>query len=151
MFNCSLIKHVRRDYQPKKQDVVKWIKSTLLKPYTSVYVEVIIVDKSMSQKMNLEYRGKDYPTNVISLEYAESRDKFMLLQGELILCDDVIVAEAKTQNKDVFAHYAHLIIHGMLHLQGMDHIVEPDAVVMESLEIELMNKLGFANPYELCL
>ena len=149
MFNCSLSKQVRRDHQPKKQDIVKWIKSTLLKPYTSVYVEVIIVDKSMSQKMNLEYRGKDYPTNVISLEYAESRDKFMLLQGELILCDDVIAEEAKAQNKDVFAHYAHLIIHGMLHLQGMDHIVESDAVVMESLEIELMNKLGFANPYAL--
>ena len=71
----------------------------------------------------------------------------MLLQGELILCDDIVAAEAIAQNKDILSHYAHLILHGMLHLQGMDHINDADAVVMESLEIELMSKLGFANPY----
>ena len=71
----------------------------------------------------------------------------MLLQGELILCDDVIVAEANEQNKNILAHYAHLILHGMLHIQGMDHIHDVDAVEMESLEIELMSKLGFDNPY----
>ena len=147
MFNCSLSKQVRRAYQPKKNDVAKWIKSTLLKPYSSVYIEIVIVDKIISQQLNYEYRGKDYATNVISLEYAQSRDQFMLLQGELILCDDIIVEEAIAQNKEVLSHYAHLILHGMLHIQGMDHIHDADAVTMESLEIELMDKLGFANPY----
>ena len=147
MFSCSLSKQVRRAYQPKKYDVVKWVKSTLLKPYSGIYIEIIIVDTLTSQKLNHEYRGKNYATNIISLEYAESRDKFMLLQGELILCDNIIVEEAVSQNKDILAHYAHLILHGMLHLQGMDHILEVDAVAMESLEIELMNKLGFTNPY----
>lgn len=147
-FNFSLTKEVRRGHQPKRAEVAKLIKSSLQLAYKNVSLAIIITSKARSAELNLAYRNIASPTNVISLEYKDMRDEYGFLMGEIILCDDIIIAEASKQNKPISTHYAHLIIHGILHLQGFDHYDDQTAKVMESLEIEIMDKLGFANPYK---
>lgn len=143
----TLTKHVRKKYQPNYNHVKHWIKLALQDDYQTVAIGVVIVNEEDSQKYNHHYRNCDYPTNVISLEYKESRDNYLMLVGEIILCDKIIAAEALSQGKPVITHYAHMIIHGVLHLQGYDHQNNKDALKMEALEIEIMDKLGFPNPY----
>jgi len=149
MLKFSLIKNVRKAHQPKYKDVAKYTKLALIRKYNSVYIDILIVSSVRSRELNLEYRNKDYPTNVISLEYSDTREQFNILQGELILCDDVIVKEAKEQGKSIISHYTHMIIHGILHLQGLDHKNPSEAKHMESLEIKILQELGFQNPYNL--
>ncbi len=148
MLVLSLSKSVRRIYQPKYFHVANWIKQSITNKYNGIYIDCSIVKLDTSRTINAKYRNKDYPTNVISLEYPATRDEFKILSGELILCDDVILEEASQQDKSIFEHYAHLVIHGMLHLQGFDHQKECDAKIMENLEIKIMRNLGFSNPYK---
>lgn len=147
MLKFSLQREVRREYQPTRVQIAKWLRRSLQYKFTTTIISISIVDNQTSQELNLNYRGIDKPTNVISLEYAASREQFALLSGELILCNEVIVREAQEQGKPILAHYAHMIIHGMLHLQGYDHVDEQEANHMEALEINLLQQLGFANPY----
>ncbi len=148
MLKFSLQREVRGDYQPTRVQIGKWLRRSLQYKFTTSIISISIVDSQTSQELNLDYRGIDKPTNVISLEYAASREQFALLSGELILCDEVIIREAQEQGKPVLAHYAHMIIHGMLHLQGYDHLDEQEANQMEALEINLLQQLGFVNPYQ---
>lgn len=144
----SLTKEIRRVYQPKRKQVESWVKSSLSRAYHNVSINIVIVSQERSQELNLAYRGMDKPTNVISLAYPDSNIAgYHALLGEIILCDAVIIDEAKLQKKSIIEHYAHMIIHGMLHLQGYDHITDEDAQSMETLEISIMKILGFNNPY----
>lgn len=145
MLQFSLTKSIRRSYQPKRQIVIKYITRALLKKYSIISINVIIVSSDDSRRLNKQYRDKDKPTNVISLAY--DNDGLNILTGDLILCDDIIVNEAMKQNKSYEAHYAHMIVHGILHLQGLDHINATEATHMESLEINILKSLGFNNPY----
>jgi probable rRNA maturation factor len=147
--SVSLTKSVRKAHQPKKSDIVSFIQASILQPYSVVSIGVIIVDEHTSQEMNLKYRGKDSPTNVISLEYPniDENSHVKYLYGDLILCEGIIYHEAIVAKKSVFEHYAHMIVHGMLHIQGYDHISDDEAKVMEKLEIDILAGLGFANPY----
>ena len=147
MLNISLLKEVRKLYQPKKAEIIKWVDKALVTKYNQVNIDIVIVNDKRSHQLNLEYRKQDKATNVISLEYESTRSKFNLLFGELILCDDIIVNEAITQNKTIIEHYAHMVVHGVLHLQGFDHINDKDANKMEQLEINIMQDMGFNNPY----
>ncbi|MFW2373451.1 MAG: rRNA maturation RNase YbeY [Gammaproteobacteria bacterium] len=106
-----------------------------------------IVDETESQMLNRDYRGKDRPTNVLSfpMELPEQLELPML--GDLVICAPVVAREADEQNKSLQAHWAHMVIHGVLHLQGYDHIVDDEAEQMEALEIRLLQQLGFSNPY----
>lgn len=103
--------------------------------------------------LNRDYRSKDKPTNVLSFpselppELAAQIDDAEL--GDIIICADVVAAEAADQGKALSAHWAHMVVHGMLHLQGYDHIDDSDATEMEALEIQILAGLGFANPYEI--
>lgn len=105
------------------------------------------------QALNRDYRSKDKPTNVLSFpselppELAAQIDDAEL--GDIIICADVVAAEAADQGKALSAHWAHMVVHGMLHLQGYDHIDDSDATEMEALEIQILAGLGFANPYEI--
>ena len=147
MIKFSLTKQVRKLYQPKRADFKKWLTLSLIKHYKIVYIDVIIVSNKISQELNSKYHNKNYPTNVISLEYEQTRKGFDILNGELILCDDIIVEEATQQNISILEHYAHMVVHGVLHLQGLNHIDEHDAEKMEDLETIIMQKLGFSDPY----
>ena len=93
--------------------------------------------------MNKAYRGKDYATNVLTFPLAEAP----YLMGDIVICAPVVATEALAQNKPLLAHYAHLAVHGILHLHGYDHEVLAQAELMEGLETAILAKLGYANPY----
>lgn len=106
-------------------------------------VTIRLVDTEEGQSLNNEYRGKDYATNVLSFPY----DTEPLVMGDLVICPAVVAREALEQNKLLAAHYAHLVVHGMLHLQGWDHENDDDAQAMEDEETEILAALGYPDPY----
>lgn len=110
-------------------------------------LSIRLVDADEGRQLNRDFRGKDYPTNVLSFPADETIDGARLL-GDLALCAPVIAREAAEQGKAVRAHHAHLTIHGVLHLLGHDHQDEAGAARMEALEIRILAGLGYANPYE---
>lgn len=106
-------------------------------------VTLRLVDEAEGRRLNRDYRGKDHPTNVLTFVYADG-DR---LAGDIVLCVPVIAAEARSQRKDPQAHYAHLVVHGMLHLQGYEHEHENEAAAMEARETEIVTHLGYPDPY----
>lgn len=135
---------------PKKADFAKWLQLVLDEHSDEKRneISVRIVDNDESQSLNLTYRQKDYPTNVLSfpLELPDFIPNKVL--GDLIIAKDVVAKEAQEQNKNLQDHWAHLCIHGILHLLGYDHIEDDEAEIMEGLEIKLLAKLDIKNPYE---
>ncbi|MRX27729.1 rRNA maturation RNase YbeY [Kangiella sp. HZ709] len=114
-------------------------------------ITVRVVDLAESQELNHKYRGKNKPTNVLSFPFEQPpgvEEKFPIL-GDLVITQAIVVQEAKEQNKALESHWAHLVIHGSLHLLGYDHINESEAQQMESLEVEILKELSISNPYEL--
>lgn len=110
-------------------------------------VTIRIVDVAEGQELNHQYRGKDKPTNVLSFPFEAPAGITLPLAGDLVICAPVVEDEAKEQNKSLASHWAHMVMHGMLHLQGYDHIDDQDAEAMEALEIRLLAQFGFGNPY----
>jgi probable rRNA maturation factor len=106
-------------------------------------VTLRIVDGREGRALNRRYRGRDYATNVLTFVY----DDGMSLAGDIVLCAPVVAREAREQHKTQRAHYAHLVIHGMLHLQGYDHERSDDAARMEAREVEVLRSLGVEDPY----
>jgi probable rRNA maturation factor len=106
-------------------------------------VTLRVVDEPEARRLNRDFRGKDYPTNVLTFVYADGAE----LTGDIVLCAPVIAAEARSQGKALQAHYAHLVVHGMLHLQGYDHERDDEAAVMEARETEIVTQLGYPAPY----
>jgi len=131
---------------PSSQQFRSWAELVLQKP-GDYQLAIRVVDEQESQQLNAEYRGKDKPTNVLSfpMEMPEQLEEQLL--GDLVICAPVVEQEAHQQNKPVLSHWAHMVIHGMLHLQGFDHETEAEAEAMESREIQLLQQLGIDNPY----
>ena len=113
----------------------------------NVEMTVRIVDEAESHDLNLTYRGKDRPTNVLSFPFECPDEVELPLLGDLVICRQVVEREAIEQEKPLMAHWAHMIVHGSLHLLGYDHIEDDEAEEMESLETKIMQGLGFADPY----
>jgi len=105
-----------------------------------------IVDIPEITQLNRNYRGKNKPTNVLSFPFENNNEHEPML-GDIVICAPVVETEAQEQQKSLEAHWAHLVIHGCLHLQGYDHNTEAEANVMEPLEVKLLKGLGFPNPY----
>ena len=124
----------------KKTQCLKWLMSVVDK---DAEITIRIVDNDESQNLNNIYRKKKYPTNVLSFLV----DDEVHLIGDIVLCAPVIEKEALEQSKKLEAHYAHLIIHGALHLYGYDHENKKDADIMEAQEIKILTGLGYKNPY----
>lgn len=118
----------------------RWVQAALEE---SAQLTIRFVDADECRALNRDYRSKDYPTNVLTFEYGSDT-----VHADIVLCTDVLLAEAVEQNKPVDAHAAHLIVHGVLHAQGYDHEDDEEAEEMEKLEAEILHRLGFTNPYE---
>lgn len=110
-------------------------------------VTLRLVDSDESAELNARYRHKSGPTNVLSFPFEAPAGITVPLAGDLVICVPVVEREAREQNKPLHAHWAHMVVHGMLHLQGYDHLNDADADVMETLETQLLTGLGFGNPY----
>ena len=106
-----------------------------------------LVDPDESRQLNNRYRGKDYPTNVLSFPADLPAAVELPLLGDVVICAPLVAEEARAQGKPEQAHWAHLVIHGILHLLGYDHQSAEQAEEMESLEAELLGSIGIANPY----
>lgn len=108
---------------------------------------IAIIDAKKSAVLNERYRQKQGPTNVLSFAYDAMPGESQESLGDLAICADIVQAEASAQEKPLQSHWAHMTIHGILHLLGYDHVVDNDAVIMETLEIKILNHLGIENPY----
>lgn len=135
------------DNLPTEDQINQWL-NVILPPFMSeVELTIRIVDESESQQLNNTYRHKNKPTNVLSFPFESPIEIETPLLGDLVICKSVVEQEAKEQEKSLQSHWAHMIVHGCLHLLGYDHIDDDEAQEMESIEIEIMSELGFANPY----
>lgn len=106
-----------------------------------------LVDEAESAALNAEYRHKQGPTNVLSFPFEAPPGAASRLLGDLVICAPVVMREAQAQHKDVQAHWAHMVVHGVLHLRGYDHLTDIEASTMEALETAILARLGYANPY----
>jgi len=131
---------VKDESLPARGEVRKWVRAA---HDGAAELTVRFVDAEEGRDLNSRYRGKRHPTNVLTFPYARAP----LLQGDLALCVPVVLGEAAAQGKPVSAHFAHLVVHGILHLQGHDHETDADALVMERKEREILSRLGFPDPY----
>ena len=125
---------------PSATEFRKWARQALR---IDTEIALRIVDEAEGRSLNHTYRGRDYATNVLTFPLTEEPH----LMGDIILCAPVVMREALEQKKPLAAHFAHLTVHGVLHLHGYDHETEPQAELMESLETAIVTKLGYANPY----
>lgn len=132
---------------PDPAEFQTWVELALADQLEVAEVCIRIVAADESRELNHTWRGKDTPTNVLSFPFEAPPGIDMPLIGDLAICAEVVAAEAMEQNKPLTAHWAHMVIHGVLHLIGFDHINDTDADEMEALEIKLLAQLSIANPY----
>nr|WP_041411593.1 rRNA maturation RNase YbeY [Shewanella pealeana] len=133
---------------PSQAELELWVKTALRDTMSEAELTIRIVDVEESQELNMTYRGKDKPTNVLSFPFEAPPGIELPLLGDLVICAAVVEQEAIDQNKPLLAHWAHMVVHGCLHLLGYDHIEDVEAEEMESLETQLIESLGYINPYK---
>ncbi len=134
---------------PTEPQLKAWAQAALNSRRANAELSLRIVDEDESQQLNGQYRQKDKPTNVLSFPADLPEELQLPLLGDLVICAPVVAREAEEQNKALDAHWAHMLVHGTLHLLGYDHIDETDATEMEALETQIITELGFAPPYEI--
>lgn len=139
---------------PSETQIKQWLDVILPQFVEQTEITIRLVDEAESQMLNHTYRGKDKPTNVLSFPFGHDEldvndDIEIPILGDLVICQQVVEREALEQHKPLMAHWAHMIVHGCLHLLGYDHIDDAEAEEMESIEIEIMQQLGFDDPYQL--
>jgi probable rRNA maturation factor len=133
---------------PSDELIQKWVEVVLAaEQKDDVELTVRIVDENESAALNQEYRNKTGSTNVLSFPFECPGEVELNLLGDLVICAPVVEREARQQGKNSQAHWAHMLVHGVLHLLGYDHVEESDAVDMEAREVQILQKLGFADPY----
>lgn len=134
---------------PKREAFMKWAWQAIKPFYYRAEIGLLLLPAEAAREYNRQYRGKDYATNVLSFEVEDDAVGLpeAVLRGDMVICPDVVRQEAAEQGKSPEAHFAHLTIHGVLHLMGYDHQNDAQADEMEALEIRVLNQLGYANPY----
>ncbi|WP_295451309.1 rRNA maturation RNase YbeY [uncultured Thiodictyon sp.] len=137
---------------PTESDCARWAAAALEGRKARAMLTIRIVDETEGQALNLQYRGQDHPTNVLSFPFEAppglpGMEEVDDLLGDLVICAAVVRREAQEQGKPQAAHWAHLVVHGVLHLLGEDHLIDLDAERMEGLETVILGRLGFPPPY----
>ena len=131
---------------PAEPQLQAWVEATLQSDYATLEQTIRVVDRDEGGDLNRRYRGKPAATNVLAFPYDGAHLGYDCL-GDLVLCAPLVAEEAAAQGKPAEAHWAHLVVHGMLHLQGFDHHDDADRERMEALEIKILGGLGYTNPY----
>lgn len=135
-------------WTPDASHFEQWCRAALENRLQNAEVSVCIVDTPTIQQLNRDYRDKDKPTNVLSFPQDEHHlPEGIFPIGDVVICSELIEQEAKEQSKSLEAHWAHMVIHSVLHLLGMDHVKAAEAEKMEAIESELMLALGYPAPY----
>jgi probable rRNA maturation factor len=139
----------RRPWVPARAKFSTWIEAALARSGSAVplVVSVRVVGSARSRSLNLRFRGKDRPTNVLSFEGPGAMPDGSRILGELVICVPVVAREARAQGKSAEAHWAHMTVHGVLHLLGFDHERDREARKMAAREIQILDRLGFSDPY----
>jgi metalloprotein, YbeY/UPF0054 family len=132
---------------PDESQFQKWLDAVIPQFQEESEVTIRVVDTAESHDLNLTYRGMDKPTNVLSFPFEAPPGMELPLLGDLIICRQVVEREAKEQEVSLDAHWAHMVVHGSLHLLGYDHIEDEEAEEMEGIETEIMLALGYEDPY----
>ena len=141
---------------PTDEQFASWVTQTLLEPSVdrtqlsgdNVELTIRIVDEKESAELNEQYRHKNGATNVLSFPFEAPAEVKLNLLGDLIICSKVVQQQANEQKKDELAHWAHMVVHGTLHLLGYDHMNDADAKIMEAKEITILSQLGYPDPYQ---
>ncbi|MCG8012030.1 MAG: rRNA maturation RNase YbeY, partial [Candidatus Thiodiazotropha weberae] len=132
---------------PSDRQLTAWAEAALADSGEQVEMVIRIVDEPESRQLNRDYRGKDKPTNVLSFPFESPPEVALPLLGDLVICAPVVSTEARQQNKTLEAHWAHMVVHGTLHLQGYDHQDDQQAQLMEDKERQILQALNFSDPY----
>ena len=136
------------DGLPKDQELVKWVKEVLtLEQHGDTELTIRFVSEEESAELNNQYRNKHNSTNILSFPFEMPEEVELNLLGDLVVCSDIVKKEAAEQQKEELAHWAHMIVHGTLHLLGYDHLTDAEANVMEAKEIKILSQLGYSDPY----
>jgi len=125
---------------PTRPQFRRWVNAALMQ---DAEIVLRLVDEAEGRELNQQFRQKDYATNVLTFVYDDTEP----LTGDIVLCAPVVSKEAQVQHKPLLAHYAHMTVHGVLHLQGYDHIEDAEAVRMEQLEMQILARIGYDDPY----
>ena len=133
--------------QPDQEQIQRWVDAALEDVNQETEIVVRIVDEQESAELNEQYRHKPGPTNILSFPVEVPEGIELNLLGDLVVCAPILEKEALEQHKALADHWAHIIVHGVLHLLGYDHIDDDEAELMESKEITILNKLSIKNPY----
>ncbi len=131
---------------PVQQDFETWVNAALVQKFDNLEQTIRLVGEAESRALNSQYRAKNSPTNVLSFTVENDYLDYECL-GDLVICAPIVEQEAQQQGKPLPAHWAHMVIHGMLHLQGYDHQNAAEASEMEALEAKILSTLGYTNPY----
>lgn len=136
------------DNVPSEIQFQNWVSAALPADMQSIELTIRLVSEKESQELNHQFRHKNYSTNVLSFASGMPDGLDVPYLGDLVICIAVVEREAQEQKKALEAHWAHMIVHGVLHLLGYDHIDDEPAEQMESLEAHILHQLGFASPYD---
>jgi len=146
MVNVDLQNEDKIESVPSNDQFQHWVESSLVQSFGSLEQTIRVVLEAESQALNSQFRGKDQATNVLSFPSDDDYLEYDCL-GDLVICVPVVETEALLQGKTCEAHWAHMVVHGMLHLQGFDHQNDEEAQAMEQLEIKILSILGYTSPY----
>jgi len=146
-YEYALDKNTDQTVLPQVADFRNWVGTALSGRKEDAQLSIRIVDETESTYLNEHYRHKTGPTNVLSFPAEFSAEIPISLIGDIVICAPIVIKEAQAQGKNILAHWAHMTIHGTLHLLGFDHNNDKNAEEMESIEIDILKQLGFDNPY----
>lgn len=145
--SVDILRDVENSDLPSDEEITAWANLAAAERSEGAELCIRILSESESQELNRDYRGKDKPTNVLSFPFEAPPGLPINILGDLAICADIVTHEANEQGKRVQDHWAHMVIHGTLHLLGFDHINDDDAEIMEALERKLLASLEIPDPY----